>query len=143
MRIKSFLLFLLIFALSSCKNLAVCQNKEIDTSYLYFPFKILFSDNSFELSVDEKKNLDYILDKYYFPYKNDLKSDISLTVYECDKELISNPFLAFQRLQSIYNYLVFDKGIDKAIIIMFNGGVSVKPNCDGKGVVIQYRLKPN
>jgi len=132
--------------LSSCTMFSQTQEKELDTTYLYFPFDVLFDYGKIELSIEEKQNLDYILEKYYYPFKDELSSDILLVALECPNETSGNNDILMRRLGSLFEYLVNEKEINRNNILMQIGGSPNPKICEDKAkqkVIIQYRRKPN
>jgi len=136
---KVLILFSILFLLS-CKVFSQTEGTKLDTTYLYFPFTILFDYGHYEITQAEKDNLNYILDKYYYPYKDSIQFKFNLTALECEDEIKLDNKISIKRLFSVYEYLTQKKSIKKDMIILTFGAPNPKicENKDRQGVLIQY-----
>lgn len=138
---KYLVVLISVLVFTSCKTYSQNGSKDLDTAYLYFPFKVLFNYESFELENLEKQNIDYILEKYYYPNVSVPPSNICLLALVCKEEVLKNEKIVMERLFQVYNYLVNEKKIPSNKIKMQIGGTPNPKICENKdkqGVIIQY-----
>jgi len=126
--------------LSSCTMFSQTQEKELDTTYLYIPYKIYYTQGAENFSPQEKTNLDYIFNKV-IEKGYDTTNLFILSVDHCPNELEKDELISYKRINNLWKYLVYDKGINLDNIRIIYGGIANEPSCKRMGILINTQKK--